>query len=288
MAPLAVANRSRLGPGAREGDEKQGIARRPLGRHQGCSSADTAVPSLPRAAYELASFRRRCCVVRGLEVAFVLSDGVAARATGADARAFAWLLRDAGLDRRRLRRGSPGLHRRARCRGFLPARAAGAGGDAFGGVCPRPGRRCVPVAGTLAFYFDVTGKKEAALIRLVVKAFYGEREVVLESPADSAEEPELRPASSPGLPRPGFGRCGCGRGRAVLRRVRARLPLRQTELAGDLLYGGLVQFRARRRGVYHAGVRSAHRGAAAAGVIGPFPAGEPHSDGCARERSFRR
>lgn len=45
-----------------------------------------------------------------------------------------------------------------------------------------------PVAGTLAFYFDVTGKKEAALIRLVVKAFYGEREVVLESPADSAEE----------------------------------------------------------------------------------------------------
>ena len=53
-----------------------------------------------------------------------------------------------------------------------------------------------PVAGTLAFYFDVTGKKEAALIRLTVKAFYGEREVVLESPADSAEEPELRPASS--------------------------------------------------------------------------------------------
>ncbi len=30
----------------------------------------------------------------------------------------------------------------------------------------------------------------------MVKAFYGEREVVLESPADSAEEPELRPASS--------------------------------------------------------------------------------------------
>lgn len=66
------------------------------------------------------------------------------------------------------------------------------------------------------------------------------------------------------------------------------LPLRQTELAGDLLYGGLVQFRALGEVFTTPGVRSAHRGAAAAGVIGPFPAGEPHSDGCARERSFRR
>ena len=98
-----------------------------------------------------------------------------------------------------------------------------------------------PVAGTLAFYFDVTGKKEAALIRLVVKAFYGEREVVLESPADSAEEPELRPASSQAFRDQDLEDAGV----AVAAQFfdgSMTLPLRQTELAGDLLYGGLVQF----------------------------------------------
>ena len=99
------------------------------------------------------------------------------------------------------------------------------------------------MAGTLAFYFDVTGKKEAALIRLTAKAFYGEREVVLESPADSAEEPELRPASSQAFRDQDLEDAGV----AVAAQFfdgSCTLPLRQTELAGELLYGGLAQFRA--------------------------------------------
>ena len=99
------------------------------------------------------------------------------------------------------------------------------------------------MAGTLAFYFDVTGKKEAALICLTVKAFYGEREVVLESPADSAEEPELRPASSQAFRDQDLEDAGV----AVAAQFfdgSCTLPLRQTELAGELLYGGLAQFRA--------------------------------------------
>ncbi len=99
------------------------------------------------------------------------------------------------------------------------------------------------MAGTLAFYFDVTGKKEAALIRLTAKAFYGEREVVLESPTDSAEEPELRPASSQAFRDQDLEDAGV----AVAAQFfdgSCTLPLRQTELAGELLYGGLAQFRA--------------------------------------------
>lgn len=143
------------------------------------------------------------------------------------------------------------------------------------------------MAGTLAFYFDVTGKKEAALIRLTAKAFYGEREVVLESPADSAEEPELRPASSQAFRDQDLEDAGV----AVAAQFfdgSCTLPLRQTELAGELLYGGLAQFRAVGEVFTTPGVRPPHRGTAAAGVAGSFPAREPHSDGCARERSFRR
>lgn len=89
----------------------------------------------------------------------------------------------------------------------------------------------------------MTGKKEAALIRLTAKAFYGEREVVLESPADSAEEPELRPASSQAFRDQDLEDAGV----AVAAQFfdgSCTLPLRQTELAGELLYGGLAQFRA--------------------------------------------
>ncbi|WP_270356119.1 SNF2-related protein [Adlercreutzia equolifaciens] len=188
-------------------------------------------------------------VVRGLEEAFVLSDGAAARATGADARAFAFL-REAGLTEEGANAGvSAGAgagggvfvaerDAEAFCRRALPVLE-----ETIDVELPETWEALRPVAGTLAFYFDVTGKKEAALIRLVVKAFYGEREVVLESPADSAEEPELRPASSQAFRDQDLEDAGV----AVAAQFfdgSMTLPLRQTELAGDLLYGGLVQFRA--------------------------------------------
>lgn len=186
-------------------------------------------------------------VVRGLEEAFVLSDGAAARATGADARAFAFL-REAGLTEEGANAGvSAGAgagggvfvaerDAEAFCRRALPVLE-----ETIDVELPETWEALRPVAGTLAFYFDVTGKKEAALIRLVVKAFYGEREVVLESPADSAEEPELRPASSQAFRDQDLEDAGV----AVAAQFfdgSMTLPLRQTELAGDLLYGGLVQF----------------------------------------------
>ncbi len=189
-------------------------------------------------------------VVRGLEEAFVLSDGAAARATGADARAFAFL-REAGLTEEGANAGvSAGAgagaggvfvaerDAEAFCRRALPVLE-----ETIDVALPEAWEALRPVVGTLAFYFDVTGKKEAALIRLVVKAFYGEREVVLESPADSAEEPELRPASSQAFRDQDLEDAGV----AVAAQFfdgSMTLPLRQTELAGDLLYGGLVQFRA--------------------------------------------
>lgn len=188
-------------------------------------------------------------VVRGLEEAFVLSDGAAARAAGADARAFAFL-REAGLTEEGANAGvSAGAgagggvfvaerDAEAFCRRALPVLE-----ETIDVELPETWEALRPVAGTLAFYFDVTGKKEAALIRLVVKAFYGEREVVLESPADFAEEPELRPASSQAFRDQDLEDAGV----AVAAQFfdgSMTLPLRQTELAGDLLYGGLVQFRA--------------------------------------------
>ena len=188
-------------------------------------------------------------VVRGLEEAFVLSDGAAARATGADARAFAFL-REAGLTEEGANAGvSAGAgagggvfvaerDAEAFCRRALPVLE-----ETIDVELPEAWEALRPVAGTLAFYFDVTGKKEAALIRLTVKAFYGEREVVLESPADSAEEPELRPASSQAFRDQDLEDAGV----AVAAQFfdgSMTLSLRQTELAGDLLYGGLVQFRA--------------------------------------------
>ena len=188
-------------------------------------------------------------VVRGLEEAFVLSDGAAARATGADARAFAFL-REAGLTEEGANAGvnagagaGGGVFVAERdaeafCRRALPVLE-----ETIDVELPETWEALRPVAGTLAFYFDVTGKKEAALIRLTVKAFYGEREVVLESPADSAEEPELRPASSQAFRDQDLEDAGV----AVAAQFfdgSMTLPLRQTELAGDLLYGGLVQFRA--------------------------------------------
>lgn len=175
-------------------------------------------------------------VVRGLEVAFVLADGVAAWTTGADARAFSFL-RDAELDAGRAAFVAE-CDAEAFCRRALPVLE-----ETLAVELPEAWEALRPVAGTLAFYFDVTGKKEAALIRLVVKAFYGEREVVLESPADSAEEPELRPASSQAFRDQDLEDAGV----AVAAQFfdgSMTLPLRQTELAGDLLYGGLVQFRA--------------------------------------------
>lgn len=238
-APLAVANRGTVGPGAREGDEKQGNG-------DGLWVVTRDVPALTlrfvpaEGGFELA-LSERVLVVRGLEEAFVLSDGVAARATGADARAFAWL-REAGLTAD----GSAGeapvfiaeRDAEAFCRRALPVLE-----ETLSVELPEVWEALRPVAGTLAFYFDVTGKKEAALIRLVVKAFYGEREVVLESPADSAEEPELRPASSQAFRDQDLEDAGV----AVAAQFfdgSMTLSLRQTELAGELLYGGLAQFRA--------------------------------------------
>ena len=175
-------------------------------------------------------------VVRGLEVAFVLADGIAAQTTGADARAFSFL-RDAELDAGRAAFVAE-RDAEAFCRRALPVLEETLAVD-----LPEAWEALRPVAGTLAFYFDVTGKKEAALIRLTAKAFYGEREVVLESPADSAEEPELRPASSQAFRDQDLEDAGV----AVAAQFfdgSCTLPLRQTELAGELLYGGLAQFRA--------------------------------------------
>lgn len=184
-------------------------------------------------------------VVRGLEEAFVLFDGAAARATGADARAFAFL-REAGLTEECADAGADAggavfvaeRDAEAFCHRALPVLE-----EAIDVELPEAWGALRPVAGTLAFYFDVTGKKEAALIRLTVKAFYGEREVVLESPADSAEEPELRPASSQAFRDQALEDAGVAMA-AQFFDGSMTLPLRQTELAGELLYGGLAQFRA--------------------------------------------
>ena len=236
-APPSVASRGAAAPGAREGDEKQDN-----GDDRWVVAGD--VPALTLrfvpadGGFELA-LSERVLVVRGLEEAFVLSDGVAARAMGADARAFAWL-REAGLTGD----GAAGAvfiaerDAEAFCRRALPVLE-----ETLSVELPEAWEALRPVAGTLAFYFDVTGKKEAALIRLTVKAFYGEREVVLESPADSAEEPELRPASSQAFRDQDLEDAGV----AVAAQFfdgSCTLPLRQTELAGELLYGGLAQFRA--------------------------------------------
>ena len=236
-APPSVASRGAAAPGAREGDEKQDN-----GDDRWVVAGD--VPALTLrfvpadGGFDLA-LSERVLVVRGLEEAFVLSDGVAARAMGADARAFAWL-REAGLTGD----GAAGAvfiaehDAEAFCRRALPVLE-----ETLSVELPEVWEALRPVAGTLAFYFDVTGKKEAALIRLTVKAFYGEREVVLESPADSAEEPELRPASSQAFRDQDLEDAGV----AVAAQFfdgSCTLPLRQTELAGELLYGGLAQFRA--------------------------------------------
>lgn len=236
-APPSVASRSAAAPGAREGDEKQDN-----GDDRWVVAGD--VPALTLrfvpadGGFDLA-LSERVLVVRGLEEAFVLSDGVAARAMGADARAFAWL-REAGLTGD----GAAGAvfiaehDAEAFCRRALPVLE-----ETLSVELPEVWEALRPVAGTLAFYFDVTGKKEAALIRLTVKAFYGEREVVLESPADSAEEPELRPASSQAFRDQDLEDAGV----AVAAQFfdgSCTLPLRKTELAGELLYGGLAQFRA--------------------------------------------
>lgn len=83
-APLAVANRGTVGPGAREGDEKQGNG-------DGLWVVTRDVPALTlrfvpaEGGFELA-LSERVLVVRGLEEAFVLSDGVAARADRAPTR----------------------------------------------------------------------------------------------------------------------------------------------------------------------------------------------------------
>ena len=236
-APPSVASRGAAAPGAREGDEKQDN-----GDDRWVVAGD--VPALTLrfvpadGGFELA-LSERVLVVCGLEEAFVLFDGVAARAMGADARAFAWL-REAGLTGD----GAAGAvfiaerDAEAFCRRALPVLE-----ETLSVELPEAWEALRPVAGTLAFYFDVTGKKEAALIRLTVKAFYGEREVVLESPADSAEEPELRPASSQAFRDQDLEDAGV----AVAAQFfdgSCTLPLRQTELAGELLYGGLAQFRA--------------------------------------------
>lgn len=175
-------------------------------------------------------------IVRGLEEAFVLADGVAVRVRGADARAFSFL-REAGLD------GGGGAFiaegdAAPFCRRALPVLE-----ETLEVALPEAWEALRPVAGTLAFYFDATGKKEASLIRLTVKAFYGEREVVLAAPADSPDEPELRPASQQAF------RDQDLEDAAVMLAAQffdgsMTLPLRQTELAGELLYGGLAQFRA--------------------------------------------
>lgn len=238
-APPAAASRGAAAPGAREGDEKQGN-----GDDLWVVAGD--VPALTLrfvpadGGFELA-LSERVLVVRGLQKAFVLSDGLAARATGVDARAFAWL-REAGLTvDGAAGEGAVFVAERdaeAFCRCALPVLE-----ETLSVELPEAWEALRPVAGTLAFYFDVTGKKEAALIRLTVKAFYGEREVVLESPADSAEEPELRPASSQAFRDQDLEDAGVAAA-AQFFDGSCTLPLRQTELAGELLYGGLSQFRA--------------------------------------------
>ena len=238
-APPAAASRGAAAPGAREGDEKQGN-----GDDLWVVAGD--VPALTLrfvpadGGFELA-LSERVLVVRGLQEAFVLSDGLAARATGVDARAFAWL-REAGLTvDGAAGEGAVFIAERdaeAFCRCALPVLE-----ETLSVELPEAWEALRPVAGTLAFYFDVTGKKEAALIRLTVKAFYGEREVVLESPADSAEEPELRPASSQAFRDQDLEDAGVAAA-AQFFDGSCTLPLRQTELAGELLYGGLSQFRA--------------------------------------------
>lgn len=238
-APPAAASRGAAAPGAREGDEKQGN-----GDDLWVVAGD--VPALTLrfvpadGGFELA-LSERVLVVRGLQEAFVLSDGLAARATGVDARAFAWLC-EAGLTvDGAAGEGAVFIAERdaeAFCRCALPVLE-----ETLSVELPEAWEALRPVAGTLAFYFDVTGKKEAALIRLTVKAFYGEREVVLESPADSAEEPELRPASSQAFRDQDLEDAGVAAA-AQFFDGSCTLPLRQTELAGELLYGGLSQFRA--------------------------------------------
>ena len=175
-------------------------------------------------------------VVRGLERAYVLADGVAVRVEGAEAAAFAFL-REAGLadGGAAFVAESDGA---AFCRRALPVLEA-----AVDVRLPEPWEALRPVAGTLAFYFDKTGRKEAALIRLTVKAFYGEREVVLASPADSGEEPELRPASQQPFRDQALEDAGIMLA-AQFFDGSMTLPLRQADLAGELLYGGLAQFRA--------------------------------------------
>lgn len=236
-APPAVANRGAAAFDASEGGERQDN-----GDDRWVVAGD--VPALTLrfvpadGGFELV-LSERVLVVRGLEEAFVLFDGVAARAMGVDARAFAWL-REAGLTGD----GAAGAvfiaerDAEAFCRRALPVLE-----ETLSVELPEAWEALRPVVGTLAFYFDVTGKKEAALIRLTVKAFYGEREVVLESPADSAEEPELRPASSQAFRDQDLEDAGVAMA-AQFFDGSMTLPLRQTELAGDLLYGGLVQFRA--------------------------------------------
>ena len=175
-------------------------------------------------------------VVRGLERAYVLADGVAARVEGAAAAAFAFL-REAGLADGGAAFVAEG-DGAAFCRRALPVLEA-----AVDVRLPEGWEALRPVAGTLAFYFDKTGKKETALIRLTVKAFYGEREVVLASPADSGEEPELRPASQQPFRDQALEDAGIMLA-AQFFDGSMTLPLRQADLAGELLYGGLAQFRA--------------------------------------------
>lgn len=74
-------------------------------------------------------------VVRGLEVAFVLADGIAARTTGADARAFSFL-RDAELDAGRAAFVAE-RDAEAFCRRALPCWRR-----RLRWICPRRGRRC--------------------------------------------------------------------------------------------------------------------------------------------------
>lgn len=174
-------------------------------------------------------------VARGLEEAFVLAGGTAARTTGAEAAAFG-LLAEAGLTGGEAAFVTDG-DAAAFCRRVLPVLE-----EAVDAALPPSWEELRPVAGTLAFYFDKTGKKDASLIRLTVKAFYGEREVVLASPADAAEQPELRPASS----QPFRDEVLEDAAMALAAQFfdgSCTLPVRQTELAGELLYGGLAQFR---------------------------------------------
>ena len=175
-------------------------------------------------------------VVRGLESAFVLADGVAVRMQGRDREAWGFL-QEAGLADGQTAFVADG-DAEAFCRRVLPLVE-----ESIDVALPEAWEALRPVAGTLAFYFDKTGKKEAALIRLTVKAFYGEREVVLAGPADGADEPELRPASQQAFRDQALEDAGIMLA-AQFFDGSMTLPLRQTELAGELLYGGLAQFRA--------------------------------------------